>query len=341
MNYYTSGNKSQDCTIMVYPANGYMGYMMCEEMVHESKHGKMQVKEVLAVCFGTGGMYEKLKEMGSPVKMMVLEDASRMSEWKKEMKGRECDAMMLCTEGAPHHRNQAEMGRDDDVAGHLKKLIESMENAIEMTRHMNCKTVTISTAFAADESKYTTWNHIYKAMEKACKKHLKGNCATLFHNMMFEALYLSRDEIIRRNSVSWPVKKDAMFCPMAAVDFVRCCICVMQKMMNNKSMDSKHKKFHVTGRDKLSSVELMDLMSDVLDMDMQYDHVDCKKWRRMIEKNGMLCPLEMRLDEEVFEMMKKGDLKKSTDECKKLTGRKPMKCEEWLEEHREMFENSD
>jgi hypothetical protein len=321
---------------MVYPANGYMGYMMCKEMVHESKHGKMHVKEVLAVCFGNGGMYEKLKEMRKPIKMIVLKDASRMSEWKKEMKGRECDAMMLCTEGAPHHRNQTEMARDDDVAEVLKKFTESMENAIEMTRHMNCETVAISTAFAADESKYKTWNHIYTAMEQACKKHLKGNCATLFHNMMFEALYLSREEVKRKGTLSWPASGDAKFYSLSAVDFIRCCICVMDKMMNSKSMDSKHKKYHVTGRDKMTPCQMVASMSEVFDRDIQYNEVDCREWRKMMEKMGLLSPLAMRLVEEVFEMMDKGDLKKCTDECKKLTGRKPMNFVEWLEEHRDI-----
>jgi nucleoside-diphosphate-sugar epimerase len=315
---------------MVYPANGYMGYTMCKEMVRESK-------QVIAVCCGTGGMYEKLKEMGKSVKMMmVLDDASRMSEWKKEMKDCKCDAMMLCMEGAPHHK-KSEMSRGDEQE-HLKKFTESMENAIEMTRHMNCKTVVMSGCIAADESKYKAWNHIYKAMEKACKKHLKGNCATVFHNMMLESLYLSRDEIMDENTLSWPVPDDVKFCPMGAEDVARCCICAMHKMMTSKTSDLKHKKYDVTGRDKMTPDDLVDMMSRVFGMEIEYNEVGRKEWRKMMEETGMLCPLEICLAEEAFEMMKKGEFKKCTDECKKLTQRKPVKCEDWLEEHKGKFE---
>jgi hypothetical protein len=337
MNYYSSANNSKECTIMVYPANGRMGYMMCKEMARESKDRKMKVRQVLAVCCGTGGMYEKLKEMGKPIKMIVLEDASRMSEWKKEMKDCQCDAMTLCMEGAPHHKKSG-MIRDDDEREHLKKFTESMENAIEMTRHMNCKSVVMCGSIAANESKFKTWNHIYMAMEKACKKHLKGNCATVFHNLMLENLYFNREEIIQENTLSWPVPGSAKFCPMAAEDVARCCICAMHKMMMNKTIDMKHKKYHVTGRDKMTPDELVHVMPQEINIEIEFKEVDCEEWRKMMEEMGMLCPLEVCLAEEAFEMMKKGELKKCTDECKKLTERKPMKCQDWLEEHRGKFQ---
>lgn len=347
MNYWISKSKKSS-TIMVYPANGYIGYMICKELSSHHSSNDAQNMEVLAICCGEGGMYDRLKDMGKPIKkIIVLNDAFRMSEWKKELKDLKCDAMMLCAEGAPQHHKTRRMASLEERGKEegLKKFTNSIENALEMARHMECKSVTVTTAFAADESNYKTWNQIYKTMEKACKKNFKGNYAVLFHNMMFECLYLNREEITRENLVSWPVSEDAKFCPMSAMDLAQCCICVMKKMMQNEKMimgsggiSQTFKKFHVTGRDKMTPGDMMDMMSNSLNMELQYNEVNRKEWSRMMEKEGMLSYLEICLAEEVFDMMGRGNLKKCTDECKKLTNHTPMRCEEWLDEHRDKFQ---
>ncbi|TPX33969.1 hypothetical protein SeLEV6574_g08320, partial [Synchytrium endobioticum] len=83
-----SATRSKNSTILVYPANGYMGYMICKELIHGARQNRqmLNVKEVLAVCCGEAGMYDKLKDMGKPIKTIVLKNADNMSEWKKHMK---------------------------------------------------------------------------------------------------------------------------------------------------------------------------------------------------------------------------------------------------------------
>jgi hypothetical protein len=335
---FTYNKKSN--TVLVYPANGYKGYMICKELTRESNsHGQgMQVKEVLAVCCGTGGMYEKLKGLGRPIKTIVLEDASRLSEWKKEIKDRKCDVMMVSTDGVPvsHHK----MRSARDARDELKMFSKSLENAVEMCPPMSCKALLVSTAFCANESKYETWNHMYKAVQKAAHKHVKGECAVLFNNMMFETLFLSRREIVEDNMLLWPVSEDAKACPLALSDYGRCCIAVMSRLLKGekKTMSNRQKDYYLTGAEKLTPSDMTDVMNELLDIDVEYSEVDRKEWRKMIEEDHEISELQIQLMEEVFEMMKKGCLKKRTDECEKLTGRKPMSFEDWVEKHREEFE---
>ncbi|TPX47227.1 hypothetical protein SeLEV6574_g02780 [Synchytrium endobioticum] len=339
-----TGSRSKNSTILVYPANGYMGYMICKEIVHESqrKAQMRNVNEVIAVCCGEGGMYEKLKGMGKPIKTIVMHNADNMSEWKSQMKDRKCDVMMLCMEGAPPHHKKTGMARDESgkEKEHVKKFAESLECAVEMTRHMHCEAVAISTAFAADDSKYKHWLHLYKSFEKAGKKYFKGECGVIFHNMMFDALYLNRDEIMRDGTISWPVAEDAKACPISAVDVARCCMEVMHKMMKggNKTMAHRHKEYHVTGREKLTPGDMVEMMCDSFDMEIQYNEVDRKEWRKMMDKMQMLSLLDISLMEERFQMMDDGRFKKCTNECHKLIGEKPMDLGEWLDDHRDKFQ---
>ncbi|TPX33788.1 hypothetical protein SeLEV6574_g08347 [Synchytrium endobioticum] len=105
----------------------------------------------------------------------------------------------------------------------------------------------------------------------------------------------------------------------------------------NKTMAHRHREYHVTGRDKLTPRDMMEMMSDSFDMDVDYNEVDQKEWRRMMQDMRMLSPLQICLMEEVFQMMDDGRLKKCTDECQKLTGEQPMELSEWADEHRDKF----
>ncbi|TPX44354.1 hypothetical protein SeMB42_g04354 [Synchytrium endobioticum] len=337
MSFTTVSSRKGSSIVIVYPANGHIGYMICKDLVHGDHMGN--VKEVLAICCGEGGMYDKLKEMGKPIKTIVMHDADKMSDWKKHMKDRHCDVMMLCCEGAPHH-HKVGMTREDEKA-QMMKFGKSLECAMEMTHHMRCKGVAVSTAFCADDAKYKMWNYLLKCIEKAGKKHFKGDCAVLYHNMMFEALYLNREEIMQDGTMSWPVSEDAKMCPMSLCDFTCCCVEVMCKMMKggNKAMAHGHKEYHVTGRDKMTPADMMDMMSDSMNMDISYNEVDRKEWKRMMQDMQMLSPMQIGLCEEMFKMMEDGGLKKCTEECKKLTGRKPMEFGNWIKEHRNSFQN--
>jgi len=217
-----------------------------------------------------------------------------------------------------------------------------MENALHMTSELHCKAVVVSAAFAANDSKYKYWHHIYQSIERAGKKHFKGECAVLFHNLFFEALYLNRDEITRESSLSWPISEDSNACPLAMLDFARCCTTVAHKLIKheNKMMSHKHKEFLVTGREKLTPGDMTQLMADSFNMDVEYNEVDVKQWKRMIEEMRIFTPLQIALIMEEFEMMEDGRLKKRTDEFKKLVGEEPIEFSEWVDENRDKFQGN-
>ncbi|TPX35188.1 hypothetical protein SeLEV6574_g08207 [Synchytrium endobioticum] len=245
---------------------------------------------------------------------------------------------MLCTEGAPPHNTTGMTC--EGAKEHVKQSADLFECAMEMTRYMHCDAVAVSTAFAADDAKYKHWNHLYKSLQRACKKHFRGESCVVFHNMMFDALYLNREEIKRDGTMSWPVAEDAKACAMSGMDVTRCCMQVMQKMIKcgNQATAHLHKEYHVTGSDKLTPADMMDMMCRSFDMDIEYNEADPKEWRKMMKDMRMLSSLDICLMEEGFQMMKDGCFKKCTNECRKLTGEKPMEMGEWLDEHRDMFE---
>ena len=112
-------------------------------------------------------------------------------------------------------------------------------------------------------------------------------------------------------------------------DFTSCCIEAKCKMLKHPKsvMSYEQKKFHITGADKLTPADMMEMMSKSFNVDIQYnevgnfwslyslrsvqdthihgvDQVDCEEWKRIMEDEKILSLMQIKLCEEIFEMVR-------------------------------------
>jgi hypothetical protein len=333
--------------VLVFPANGYMGYDMCRDLVEGAK--KEHCEEVYAVCCSSEGKFvSKLKDLGKKCKVICLDMASNMDCWKKQVKDK-VDCMMLCTDPSAmrHHQGKATEESHADMA-------KAMECAVEMCHHLSCQCIVETTAYCADDAKYKMWHHIHNCMEKAMEKHFKGHCCVMYHQMMFECMMMNRNEIRQGMKMSWPVSQNAECCPMSMCDVACCCIEGMQHCMKEMESGSasgliasvmsstgmttsskKCSKYHLTGKDMMTPQNMMDVMSQSLGQDYKFQKCDETQWKKMVQ--DQLCMMEIEMALECFRMMEDGKMKHCTHDMKKLTDREPMKMADWIRKHQAEF----
>jgi hypothetical protein len=231
--------------------------------------------------------------------------------------------------------NQGRNMGEHEMAQHMAN---SFECAIEMTSHMKCKSMCVSTAFCSHDSKYKCWHYIYSAIEKAAQKHFKGECSTMFCQMMFECVMLNREEIRDQKQMSWPVSAMAECCPLSMCNMSCCCIermCQMMKMADGSAASKRHQKYHLTGKHMMTPQNMVEMMSQSLNMDVKFNQMMPEEWKNMMMSH--LSALEICCLLELFEMMERGELKKCTGDCEKLLGKAPMGFDMWMREHDKEF----
>ncbi|TPX42338.1 hypothetical protein SeMB42_g05169, partial [Synchytrium endobioticum] len=328
---------------MVYPANGSLGYEICRELVEgEFKKGsieiqkKKRVHKVIAVCCSRDAKWvDKLKNLGGVVHVINLDNATRVESWRKALKHCNVDCMMLCTE-PPNVKRRDTNGHAHEMSP--EQFATSMEVAVEMTSHLYCSCLCVSTAYCADDAKYKTWYRLYSAIDKAADRHFRGYRSVIYHNLMFEALFLNRDEILKDKKLSWPVSPSSEATPVALHDYSRCCVAVMSHMLKHETTALAHRRadYRVTGAARMSPQEMIDMMSSSFDKSIEYKQVQRKEWRKSAADS--LSPLQIRCLEEIFDMMEDGNLHNRTKEVKHLTHKTPMSFQSWLKDHEKDFQ---
>ncbi|TPX37149.1 hypothetical protein SmJEL517_g01038 [Synchytrium microbalum] len=341
-----SMTSSKKHCVLVFPANGCMGYDMCRELCEGAK--KEHLEEVYAVCCSSEGKWvDKLKDLGKKCKVICLDKPTDMDCWKKHVT-RKVDCMMLCTDPSAMRHMKSKVAED------YADMAKAMECAVEMCHHLNCKCMVETTAYCADDSKYKMWHRIHQCIEMAAEKHFKGHCCVMYHNMMFECIMTNREELRQEKKLSWPVSPNAECCPMSMCDMACCCIEGMRECM--KEMDSgsasgvmasvmqstgmgaaskKHMKYHLTGKDMMTPQMMMDMMSQNLGQAYSYQQVDENQWKQMVQNHMGMMEIEMMM--ECFRMMDDGKMKHCTHDMKKLCDREPMNMADWIRKHQAEF----
>jgi len=377
MNFYPSkkgGNKDEQHTVLVFPANSAIGYETCKGLCHGEN--KETVHEVLAVCNNSKDQWvDKLKEMGKHVKVICIDQPMREENWKRHLKGQRVECMMLIT--APNHHmaqgggrgrrmdETAERGRMGEM---VRNFVRSLEVPMEMAKDLKCKNLVMTMAMGANDSEYKLWHYIFQCMEKTAMKHFKAkDVMMLCHNMLFEILFLNKEEIQHRHMLPWPVSENCEACPLSLCDMGTCCASAVLEMMGeekggdpgerderdvifvldldnadvvdalkkrgNKKMD--HLK--ITGRDKMTPRDMIDAMSHGLNMDIQYHQVHANQYKSMLMRKRMMTPLQIQAIIEMFQMMEDGHLAKCSNDSDDLMDKKPEHFDKWLQDHANDF----